>query len=174
MTDERKWNIEGDDTMSFKSLDPNYEMKVRESFLRQGFMKFIGAELVEVKPGYCEIHLPYKKELSQQHGFFHAGVIGTIADNTGGYAAYSLMGAESSILTVEYKLNLVAPGVGDLLIGRARVVKPGRTLTVCRSEVFVVKNGIEKLCATSLMTLMAMTAMANEPAPNKKKKSNKA
>ena len=160
--------------MLFKSLDPNYEMKVRESFLRQGFMKFIGAKLVKVKPGYCEIHLSYKKELSQQHGFFHAGVIGTIADNTGGYAAYSLMGPESSILTVEYKLNLVAPGDGELLIGRARVEKPGRTLTVCRSEVFVVKNGIEKLCATSLMTLIAMTAMVDEPSPDKKKKSNKA
>jgi uncharacterized protein (TIGR00369 family) len=155
--------------MSFNSLDPNYQMKVRQSFLRQGFMKFIGAKLVEVKPGYCEIHVPYKKELSQQHGFFHAGVIGTIADNTGGYAAYSLMGAGSSILTVEYKLNLVAPGDGDLLIGRARVVKPGRTLTVCRSEVFVAKNGIEKLCAASLMTLMAMTAMADEPTSKKKR-----
>jgi uncharacterized protein (TIGR00369 family) len=164
----------GGSRMPFKSLDPNYKMKVRKSFLRQGFMKFIGAKLGGVKPGYCEIHLPYKKELSQQHGFFHAGVIGTIADNTGGYAAYSLMGAESSILTVEYKLNLVAPGDGDLLIGRAWVVKPGRTLTVCRSEVFAVKNGIEKLCATSLMTLMAMTAMADEPPPNKKRKSNKA
>lgn len=160
--------------MLFKSLDPNYERKVRESFIRQGFMKFIGAKLVEVKPGYCEIHVPYRDELSQQHGFFHAGIIGTIADNTGGYAAYSLMGTGSSILTVEYKLNLVAPGDGDLLIGRARVVKPGRTLTVCRSEVFVVKNGIEKLCATSLMTLIAMTAMADEPTPNKKKKRNNA
>ena len=87
--------------MPFKSLDRNYKTKVRKSFLRQGFMKFIGAKLVQVKPGYCEIHLPYKKELSQQHGFFHAGLIGTIADNTGGYAAYSLLGAESSILTVE-------------------------------------------------------------------------
>ncbi len=155
--------------MSFEPLDPNYEKKVRESFLRQRFMKFIGAKLVEVKPGYCEIHVPYRDELSQQHGFFHAGVIGTIADNTGGYAAYSLMGAESSILTVEYKLNLVAPGDGDLLIGRARVVKPGRTLTVCKSEVFVVKNRTEKLCGTSLMTLMAMTGKADEPTPNKKK-----
>jgi len=156
--------------MSLKPLDPNYEMKVRESFSRQGFMKFIGAKLVEVKPGYCEIHLSYKKELSQQHGFFHAGVIGTIADNTGGYAAYSLMGAESSILTVEYKLNLLAPGDGDLLIGRARVIKPGRTLTVCRSEVYVVKNRIEKLCATSLMTLMAMTAMGGRTFAQQKEK----
>lgn len=84
------------------------------------------------------------------------------------------MGAGSSILTVEYKLNLVAPGDGDLLIGRAEVLKPGRTLTVCRSEVFVVKNGIEKLCATSLMTLMAMTGMADEPDTNKQKSRDKA
>lgn len=160
--------------MTFKPLDQNYEKKVRESFSRQYFMNFIGAKLIDVRPGYCEIHLPYKKDLSQQHGFFHAGLIGTIADNSGGYAAYSLMGAESSILTVEYKLNLIAPGDGDLLIGRARVVQPGRTLTVCRSEVFVVKNGIEKLCATSLMTLMAMAGMADEPAANKQKNGDKA
>ena len=126
--------------MTFKPLDLNFEKKVRASFSRQSFMKFIGAKLINVSPGYCEIHLPYKKELSQQHGFFHAGIIGTIADNTGGYAAYSLMGAESSILTVEYKLNLVAPGHGELLIGRAQVLKPGRSLTVCRSEVFVIRN----------------------------------
>jgi hypothetical protein len=73
----------------------NFENKVRESFSRQSFMRLIGAKLINVSPGYCEIHLPYKKELSQQHGFFHAGIIGTIADNSGGYAAYSLIGAES-------------------------------------------------------------------------------
>jgi uncharacterized protein (TIGR00369 family) len=153
--------------MSFEPLDPHYERRVRESFSRQEFMNFIGAQLIEVTPGYCEIHVPYKKDLSQQHGFFHGGVIGTIADNSGGYAAYSLMSADSSILTVEYKLNLVAPGDGDLLIGRAQVVKPGRTLTVCRSEVFVVKNGTEKLCAISLMTLVIIAGMADEPAANK-------
>ncbi len=84
------------------------------------------------------------------------------------------MGSESSILTVEYKLNLIAPGDGYLLIGRARVIQPGRTLTVCRSEVFVVKNGIEKLSATSLMSLMAMIGMADEPAANKEKNRDKA
>lgn len=130
-------------------------------------MKFVGAKLIEVRPGYCEIHLPYKKDLSQQHGFFHAGVIGTIADNSGGYAAYSLMAADSSIFTVEYKLNLIAPGDGDLLIGRGQVIKYGRTLTVCRTEVFVVKDGAEKLCATSLMTLMAMVGKADEAVENK-------
>ena len=153
--------------MSFKPLGPNYEMKVKESFARQQFMSFIGAKLVEVKPGYCEIHLPYKKELSQQHGFFHAGVIGTIADNSGGYAAYSLMATDSSVFTVEYKLNLIAPGEGDLLIGRGQVIRPGRNLTVCRTEVFVIKNGVEKLCATSLMTLMEMAGKVDGPVENK-------
>lgn len=153
--------------MSFKPLDPNYQMKVRESFAHQQFMSFIGAKLVEVRPGYCEIHLPYKKELSQQHGFFHAGVIGTIADNSGGYAAYSLMAADSLVFTVEYKLNLIAPGEGDLLIGRGQVIRPGRNLTVCRTEVFVVKNGVEKLCATSLMTLMEMVSKVDGPFENK-------
>lgn len=149
--------------MQFTPLDFDFEKKVRDSFSRQAFMGLMGARLVEVRPGYCEIHVGYKKELSQQHGFFHAGVIGTIADNSAGYAAYSLMPADSSILTVEYKLNLVAPGDGALLVGRAQVIKPGHTLTICRSEVFVIKNGVEKLCATSLVTLMEMKGKADRP-----------
>lgn len=149
--------------MSFEVLDPNFEQRIRESFARQHFMSFIGAELAKVEPGYCEIHLNYKKELSQQHGFFHGGIIGTLADNSGGYAAFTLMPADASILTVEYKLNLVAPGDGDLLIGRGQVIKPGRTLTICKSDVFVVKNGLEKLCATSLVTLMTMVGKADMP-----------
>ena len=149
--------------MSFKVLDPNFEQRIRESFARQYFMGFIEAELVKVEPGYCEIHLNYKKELSQQHGFFHGGIVGTLADNCGGYAAFTLMPVDASILTVEYKLNLVAPGDGDLLIGRGQVVKPGRTLTICKSDVFVVKDGVEKLCATSLVTLMTMLGKADKP-----------
>jgi uncharacterized protein (TIGR00369 family) len=141
---------------TFNCLDEDYENKVRASFNRQPFMDHISAKLIEVKPGYCEIHLPFKSEISQQHGYFHGGIIGTVADNCGGYAAFSLMPAGASVLTTEYKLNIVAPGDGELLIGRAKVIKPGRTLTVCLTEVFVVKNGVEKLCATSLMTLMAM------------------
>ncbi|VEN74151.1 PaaI family thioesterase [Candidatus Desulfarcum epimagneticum] len=142
--------------MDFKPLDPNYEARVRKSFERQRFMSFIGAKLVSVTPGGCEIYLPYKEELSQQHGYFHAGVVGTIADNCGGYAAYSLMPAGSSILTVEYKLNLVAPGLGQGLIGRGKVIRPGRSLTVCETRVFGALDGAETLCATSLMTLMNM------------------
>jgi uncharacterized protein (TIGR00369 family) len=142
--------------MDFKPLDPDYEARVRNSFNRQNFMSFIGAKLVSVTPGRCEIYLPYRKELSQQHGYFHAGVVGTIADNCGGYAGYSLMPADSSVLTVEYKLNLLAPGLGQGLIGRGEVLKPGRSLTVCETKVFGVIDGAEKLCATSLMTLMKM------------------
>ncbi len=149
--------------MEFKSLDPDYQTKIEDAFVRQPFMAFIGARLAEVKPGYCEIHLPYQKGLSQQHGFFHAGVIGTIADNAGGCAAYSLMPAGSSILSVEYKLNLLAPGKGEMLIAQARVIKHGKTLTVCNSEVFVINNGDKKLCATSLMTTIGMKGLSDEP-----------
>ena len=145
--------------ISFKPLDQDFENKVRESFSRQQFMNFIGARLVIVRPGHCEIQIEYKEDLSQQHGFFHGGIIGTVADNSAGYAAYSLMPVDSSILTVEYKLNLIAPGGGDLLISRANVIKPGRTLTICRSDVFVVKNGVEKLCSTALVTLMEMAGV---------------
>ncbi len=150
--------------MQFTPSDPDFEKRVRDSFSRQAFMEFIGARLVEVGPGYCGINVGYKRELCQQHGFFHAGVVGTLADNSAGYAAFSLMPADSSILTVEYKLNLVAPGDGDLLVGRAHVIKPGHTLTICRSEVFAVKDGLEKLCATSLVTLMEMKGRADMPA----------
>ena len=150
-------------TMVFEPLKPNYIQRVRSSFQRQKFMEFIGAKLAEVRPGYCEIHLPYKKELSQQHGFFHAGIIGTLADNSGGYAAFTLMPLDSSILTVEYKLNLVAPGDGELLIARAQVIKAGRTLTICRPEVFVVKDGCEKMSAAALMTLIALPGTPDGP-----------
>ena len=149
--------------MSFQPLDPDFENKIKESFYRQEFMDFIGAEISDMGPGYCEIQVLYKKELSQQHGYFHGGVIGTLADNSGGYAAFTLMPSDASILTVEYKLNLIAPGDGELLIARAQVIKPGRTLTICRPEVFVVKNGVKTLCATALMTLMALHGKLDSP-----------
>ena len=149
---------------AFQTVDPNFEERVHDSFGRQGFMEFIGAILMEVRPGYCEIHLPFKKEIAQQHSYFHAGVIGTIADNASGYAAYSLMPADATVLTVEYKLNLLAPGNGELLIARGQVLKPGRTLTVCRSDISVTKNGQEKLCATALVTLMTLAGKPDGPA----------
>lgn len=119
-------------------------------------MQHIGASLVTVEPGYCEIHLPFRSELTQQHGFFHAGVISTLADNAGGYAALSLMPAQREVLSVEFKLNLLSPGQGKRLISRGRVVKAGRTLTVCQAEVFKVEQKSETLCATALLTMMAV------------------
>jgi uncharacterized protein (TIGR00369 family) len=146
---------------NFVPKDPNYKNRVEASFNRQKFMKFIGAQLTSLRPGFCEIQLTYKDELTQQHGYFHAGVIGTLADNAGGYAAFTLMNADSSILTVEYKLNLISPGKGDKLISRANVIKSGRTLTICRSEVFSSKSGREKLCAASQMTLIELQRKAD-------------
>lgn len=142
--------------MNFQPSTPDYQAKVTESFQRQQFMQLLAAELVDVQPGFCEIHIPYSPSLTQQHGFFHAGVVSTVADNCAGYASFSLMDADSSILTVEFKLNLISPGDGERLIGRAHVLKHGRTLTVCRSDVFVVKDGVEKLCAAAQCTLMQL------------------
>ena len=142
--------------MDFQPAFSGYKQKVKESFDRQAFMHHIHAILVEVRPGYCEIEVPYSRELSQQHGFFHAGIIGTVADNTAGYAAFSLMDENSSIVTVEYKLNILAPGDGDALIGRASVLKKGRTLTICRSDIYAVKDGVEKLCAAAQASLIEL------------------
>lgn len=142
--------------MEFKPKFSNFKKKVQESFDRQKFMELINAKLIDVQPGYCEIHVPYDLTLTQQHGFFHAGIISTIADNAAGYAGFSLMEENSSILTVEFKLNILSPGDGDRLIGKANVIKSGRTLTICRSEVFVVKDGEEKLCAAAQSTLIQL------------------
>jgi uncharacterized protein (TIGR00369 family) len=134
--------------------NPDFQQAVKESFTRQGIMAHIGATLSAIQPGRVEITVPYNDDLSQQHGFFHGGIVGMIADSAGGYAAFSLMAAGDGILTVEYKINLVTPADGDLLIARAKVVRPGRTLTVSQAEVFVIKRGREKLCGVMQQTLM--------------------
>lgn len=144
----------------FEATDPDFAARVRKSFAAQGIMGHIGATLTLIEPGACVIELPYSDAVSQQHGFFHGGVIGTIADSAGGYAAFGLMDAEDEILTVEYKLNLMAPADGDLLVARGRVVRPGRTLTVARAEVVVVKDGREIACAAMQQTLMRIVGGA--------------
>ena len=141
---------------AFQATDPDYVTRVRESFARQRIMDLLGAEMTHVGPGACEIRLRYDESLTQQHGFFHGGVIGTIADSAGGYAGYSLMPSDASVLTVEYKLNLLAPADGDCLTARGRVIRAGRTLVVCRADVTVHKDGRENLCATLLQTLMTL------------------
>lgn len=125
-------------------------------------MATLGARLHNVEPGFVEIHLPFQDGLSQQHGFFHGGAIGAIADSAGGYAAFTLLAATDSILTVEYKLNFMAPAQGDTLIARGQVVRAGRRIYVCQSEISVLKEGGEHTCVTMLGTFMAMEGMGDD------------
>jgi uncharacterized protein (TIGR00369 family) len=141
---------------SFQPRDPGYVERVRASFGRQPFMRLLGAELTTVEPGYCEVRLPFRGDLTQQHGYFHAGTLTAIADSAGGYAGFTLMGAADSVLAVEFKVNLLNPGRGELAIARARVVKAGRTLTVCQVEVSTVQQGEETLCAMMQQTLIRL------------------
>lgn len=145
----------------FAAQDPGYERRVRESFARQGMMKHLGAELVSLEPGAAEIRAAFRPELTQQHNYFHAGVTGAIADSACGYAAYTLMPADSTVLTVEYKINLLAPADGEELIARARVVRSGKTLKVCSADVFVKKNGAENHCATMISTVMCLAGKSD-------------
>ena len=147
----------------FTVADADFAKRVRESFARQKIMSLIGAELTAVRPGEVEIELPFREDLCQQHGFFHAGVTSTIADSAGGYAGFSLFPADASVLTVEYKINLIAPADGELLRAIGRVIKPGRTLTVCDLDVEVVKDGRSKRCAKGLQTLMCLQGRADMP-----------
>jgi uncharacterized protein (TIGR00369 family) len=140
----------------FTPPDPNYAARVAASFARQGIMGLLGARISRIEPGLCEIQLPYRPDLTQQHGFFHAGVTSTIADSAGGYAGFTLFPADSSVLTVEFKINLLAPADGDLLIATGRVIRAGRTLTVCEFDVEVEKAGRRTACAHGLQTLITI------------------
>lgn len=142
--------------MSLHANDPAFADRVRASFAKQHAMELIRATLPVVEPGYTEIHLPHWEGVEQQHGFVHGGVVGMIADSAAGYAAMTLVSASASVLTVEYKMNLVAPADGAKLIARGKVVRPGRTLVVTQAEVFAVKDGKETLCALMQQTIMVM------------------
>jgi uncharacterized protein (TIGR00369 family) len=141
---------------SFEPRDPDYDSRVRASFARQTVMATIGARLEKLSPGEVEIGLPFRSDLCQQHGFMHAGIIATIADSSCGYAAFSLMAPEAAVLTVEYKLNLLAPARGERFVARGRALRPGKTLTVCAADVFALESGRETQVATMLATIMAL------------------
>ena len=149
---------------AFEARDPEFERRIRESFGRQPFMAMIGAQLSRVEPGRVEISVPYSDHITQQHGFIHGGVVGAIADNAAGYAAYSLMDADDSVLTVEYKLNLLAPAQGERVEVRAEVMRPGRTLTIVRSDVSAWDSGKETLCATAVVTIIRMAGRSDRRA----------
>ena len=133
-------------------VDPQFARRCRDSFGRQKAMALIGATMESVEPGRVEIALPYRDDLTQQKGFVHGGIIGMIADTACGYAAFSLMPADCSLVTVEYKINILAPAQGDL-VARGDVVKAGRTLTIARAEVYAQGS---KHVATMQQTLMML------------------
>lgn len=136
--------------------DPQFAEAVRISFSKQSAMHLINATLSAVEHGRTEIQLPHWDGIEQQHGFIHGGVVGMIADSAAGYAAMTMVPASASVLTVEYKMNLMAPADGDKLVARGQVVRPGRTLIVTKAEVFAVKDGKETLCALMQQTIMVM------------------
>lgn len=148
---------------AFKAVDGNFEARVRDSFARQTAMRLIGARMGRLEAGYCEIELPFRDDLAQQHGLFHGGFTSAIADTACGYAAYSLFGAQDSVLSVEYKINFVSPAAGDRLLAVARVKKSGRTLTVCEFEVMAAKSEEQVLCACGLATLIRLADRPDRP-----------
>ena len=143
-------------TERFEPRNPDFACVVRDSFARQGLMSTFGARIVVLEPGLCVIEMDYAPEISQQNGYFHGGAVGAIADSAAGYAAYSLMPAGSDILTVEYKLNLIRPAVPPTLRAEGRVVRAGKTLSVCRADVYCSADGRLEACALLQSTLMRL------------------
>lgn len=144
------------DGSRFEPADAAYAERVRASFARQAAMQTIGATLAEVGPGRVVIELPWQQALTQQHGFLHAGMVATALDSACGYAGFSLMAADAAVLTIEYKINLLAPAAGERFRMEGVVVKPGRTITVAEGRAYALADGKEKLIATMGATLMAV------------------
>ncbi len=139
---------------AFAPRDTGWEERVRGSFDRQGAMRLFGATILELDPGRCVISLPFRAELAQQHGYFHAGITSAIADSAGGYAALTLFPSGAEVLTVEFKINLIAPAHGETLVADAHVVRSGRTLTVCAVDILVEREGTRIPCALMQQTLI--------------------
>jgi uncharacterized protein (TIGR00369 family) len=144
------------DAPRFEPKDPGYAARVRASFDLQGAMTTLGATLARVEPGVVEISLPWAQALTQQHGFLHAGIVATALDSACGYAAFSLMAAGTGVLTIEYKVNLLAPAKGQRFRMVGEVIKPGRTISVAEGRAYASDQGREKLIATVSCTLMSV------------------
>ena len=142
---------------TFEPKDAGYAQRVRDSFALQGAMGTIGASLGEIAPGTVEILLDWAPGLTQQHGFLHAGMVATALDSACGYAGFTLMPAGTGVLTIEFKVNLLAPAKGQRFRMVGQVVKPGRTITVTEGRAYAIDDGREKLIATLGATLMTIT-----------------
>lgn len=142
--------------------DPEWDSKVRASFARQTFMDTIGAKIAALSPGYCEVELAFREDLLQQNGYLHGGLVTTIAANATGYAAFSLMPPNSSVLGVDYKINLLDPAAGERFIALGQVIKAGRTLSVVECDIEAEKSGKRKLIAKMLTTMMCLEGVPDE------------
>jgi uncharacterized protein (TIGR00369 family) len=142
--------------MTHKAANTTFVEEINDSFAKQTIMTLIGATLTRVEPGVIEITLPYRNDLTQQHGYIHAGVITTIADSACGYAAYTLMPPGSDVLAVEFKVNLMRPAKGETFVARAEVIKSGRTLTVVRADVHALTGAQRELVAIMQGTMMRL------------------
>ncbi|MBK6006206.1 PaaI family thioesterase [Ramlibacter ginsenosidimutans] len=149
------------DASRFEPQDPDFAERVRASFAKQGAMQTLGATLAELEPGRAAIELAWQQGLTQQHGFLHAGMVAAALDSACGYAASTLMPADAGVLTIEYKINLLAPAQGQRFRMHGLVLKPGRTITVAEGRAFAIDNGREKLIASMTATLMTITGREN-------------
>lgn len=145
----------------FEPLNPLYAQRVHDSFALQGAMQHLGAHLGCVAPGSVDIEMDWAPELTQQHGFLHAGMVSAALDSACGYAAFTLMAAAAEVLTIEFKINLLAPARGEHFRMEGRVLKPGRTISFCEGRAYAISAGNEKLVATMGCTLMAVTGRAD-------------
>jgi uncharacterized protein (TIGR00369 family) len=140
----------------YKYHDPGYPDLLRDNFSSQPTMQFIGATMTDIRPGYVELQLPWRKEFTQQSDAIHGGIITTLADNAGGYAAWTLEPNDANMLAVEFKVNFCAAAKGDPIIARGSVVKKGKSLIISRVDIYSVENGVEILCALMQQTLMSI------------------
>lgn len=136
--------------------DPNFAERVRASFAKQRIMATMGAQVESIEAGRVALRLPFRDDLTQQHGFLHAGVIAALADSACGYAALTLMPSDAAVLSVEFKVNMLAPAKGDAIVARAEVIRPGKTIMVCRADVVALTGGEEKLVAAMQGTMMVV------------------
>jgi len=148
---------------AFEPQDPDYLARIRSSFGRQVMMQTLAAELTRIEPGLVEIEMPYDERFTQQHGYLHAGVTTAIADSAGGYAGYTLMPADSSILAVEFKVNLLTPARGTRFRARGQVVKSGRRLTITEIQVEALEEARTTLCLRGLQTSITLHGESDAP-----------
>ena len=142
--------------MSLTPADPEFAARVRASFGKQQFMSTIGAQISELSAGRVHLRMKIRDDLTQQHGFLHAGAIAALADSACGYAALSLMPSDAAVLSIEFKVNMLSPAEGDAVLARADVIRAGKTIMVCRADVYSLTGSDEKLVAAMQGTMMVV------------------